>query len=135
MWPTTTRAGNALPGGLAGIGPAFKVEKSQGCADRWAGPGRGGVKGERGSGRGRAGVGGGGGAGQRLGVWCHLGLSKERSSQVVRDFNDREKKKEGAPPSLSASLPCDSVLWQRLTDCLPPSLPPSLPPFSPVLLQ
>ena len=41
---------------------------------------------------------GAGGAGQRLGVWCHLRLSKERSSQVVRDFNDRERRRKAHPP-------------------------------------
>lgn len=35
MCPTTTRAGNTFPGGLAGIGPATKVESPPGLEDRW----------------------------------------------------------------------------------------------------
>lgn len=55
MCPTTTRAGNTFPGGLAGIGPATKVESPPGLEDRWTSSaggevlergGLGGVKGE-----------------------------------------------------------------------------------------
>lgn len=123
MWPTTTRAGNTFPGGLAGIGPATKVESPPGLEDRWTSSaggevleqGWGGVKGEVQEG---GWVGAWGGARGVVPSWTFKRGST--AANLSGTFLTRESGAKSRQPSLL------SVTQSSLAAATP--LPPSLPP-------
>lgn len=152
MCPTTTRAGNTLPGGLAGIRPAIKVESPPRwfLEDRWT------SWGSRTGGGWRRGSGGGGGVKGEVGGggWGRsVGGEREGARGVVpsRDFKNGAarptcpglfQQESGSREQQPCLLPLPLLLsvshysLAEVTPSLPPSLSlqlPLLPPSYAVL--